>query len=543
MAIIGALPNTISNGQAIDAIPVMADFNWIVNQVNSNGAALGSTNTFTASQTGVSGNSASSFPIISQIQNNSTRWCGAAGGTANALTLTTTPAIAAYSGGQEFIFQASATNTAATTVAVSGLSTIAIQVSGNVCLGGEVISGRWYKVLVDASATSCQLQEFSILSNYKTTNSSYVTSSNLGLTAVHLGSNIALQGSTPAQTLTLPTVTGVVGGRAIYVVNQSTVAWTLATAGAETITYTTVGVGSSTATTLTLSPGDSGLYVWRSASTSWFEHQGVRAANISSANPGIIAYRNWTATGVGVNNFNVVCAADEVLLETSTNAYITRRAVALTINANGSVGAPLSIMQARAANTFYYIWLWYNTTNGITGTLDVSSSAPTAPTGYVAADYKSRMPGWILTDGSGNKYPLQTKIVGRRTVYVPLSGSNVATYIQLSSGTVGSVSAPTWVAVGLTGYLPPTITSSPFGGRAFGTLSDGATQNVAAMVAPNNQYGALTSTSNPPPVSNTIPTGQNGFSTPYEFVLESNSIYWASTGTFYLYLMGGEENI
>jgi hypothetical protein len=36
MPIIGTLPNTISNGQTVDANPVMADFNFIVNQVNAN---------------------------------------------------------------------------------------------------------------------------------------------------------------------------------------------------------------------------------------------------------------------------------------------------------------------------------------------------------------------------------------------------------------------------------------------------------------------------------------------------------------------------
>lgn len=40
MAIIGALPNIISDGQIIDAVPVMNDFNWIVSQVNANAQAL-----------------------------------------------------------------------------------------------------------------------------------------------------------------------------------------------------------------------------------------------------------------------------------------------------------------------------------------------------------------------------------------------------------------------------------------------------------------------------------------------------------------------
>lgn len=41
MPIIGTLPNIISNGQAVDATPVMADFNFIVNQVNANGVQVG----------------------------------------------------------------------------------------------------------------------------------------------------------------------------------------------------------------------------------------------------------------------------------------------------------------------------------------------------------------------------------------------------------------------------------------------------------------------------------------------------------------------
>lgn len=48
-------------------------------------------------------------------------WAGTAGGTANAITLTTAPAISAYEAGQEFIFLASASNLGATTINVSGL--------------------------------------------------------------------------------------------------------------------------------------------------------------------------------------------------------------------------------------------------------------------------------------------------------------------------------------------------------------------------------------------------------------------------------------
>jgi hypothetical protein len=41
MAIIGTLPNNIQDGQLVDATPLMADFNFIVNQVNANANPIG----------------------------------------------------------------------------------------------------------------------------------------------------------------------------------------------------------------------------------------------------------------------------------------------------------------------------------------------------------------------------------------------------------------------------------------------------------------------------------------------------------------------
>lgn len=45
--IVGPLPNNIVNGQAIDAVPVMADFNWLRTQVNSNAADVTLSNVVT----------------------------------------------------------------------------------------------------------------------------------------------------------------------------------------------------------------------------------------------------------------------------------------------------------------------------------------------------------------------------------------------------------------------------------------------------------------------------------------------------------------
>lgn len=87
------------------------------------------------------------------LQENTPTWCGTAGGTANALTLTPTPAITAYVAGHKFIAKISASaNTTAATVAVSGLATKAIQNNGAALLAGELQADRWYEFLYDGAA-------------------------------------------------------------------------------------------------------------------------------------------------------------------------------------------------------------------------------------------------------------------------------------------------------------------------------------------------------------------------------------------------------
>ncbi len=90
-------------------------------------------------------------------QSGNTQWCGSSGGTANAITLTPSPAIPAYGAGQVFRFLAATTNTGAVTVAISGLTAIALQVNGAACLGGEIVAGQWYELLL-SSASGAQLR-------------------------------------------------------------------------------------------------------------------------------------------------------------------------------------------------------------------------------------------------------------------------------------------------------------------------------------------------------------------------------------------------
>jgi hypothetical protein len=119
--IIGPLPNNILDGQLIDAVPVMNDFNWIVSQVNANVPALVGNNTFVPA--------------------------GSVGGTANAITLAPNPVITAYAQGQTFTFIATNFNTSATTIQTSGLPTRAVKTAFNTALTGqEIQAGGIYTV-------------------------------------------------------------------------------------------------------------------------------------------------------------------------------------------------------------------------------------------------------------------------------------------------------------------------------------------------------------------------------------------------------------
>lgn len=120
-AIIPPLPFNILDGQLIDAVPVMGNFNAIVAAVNANVPALVGNNTFVPT--------------------------GSVGGTANAITLTPSPVIAAYAQGQTFTFQAIATNTGNTTIATSALAphTVTTAFGANLT-GQEIQNGGIYTV-------------------------------------------------------------------------------------------------------------------------------------------------------------------------------------------------------------------------------------------------------------------------------------------------------------------------------------------------------------------------------------------------------------
>lgn len=92
------------------------------------------------------------YAAAAQVQDGTFTWCGTAGGTANALTLSPSPSIPAYAAGQQFLFSAPATNTDAVTIAVSGLSATPIQNAGAALVSGDIVAGRAYSIVYTGSA-------------------------------------------------------------------------------------------------------------------------------------------------------------------------------------------------------------------------------------------------------------------------------------------------------------------------------------------------------------------------------------------------------
>ena len=91
---------------------------------------------------------------LGQAQAEAMVWCGTAGGSANAITLSPTPAITAYAAGQRFVWKASGSvNTGATTVAISGLGAIALQDNGSALAAGQHQANRVFMGILDTTST------------------------------------------------------------------------------------------------------------------------------------------------------------------------------------------------------------------------------------------------------------------------------------------------------------------------------------------------------------------------------------------------------
>jgi hypothetical protein len=226
-----------------------------------------------------------------------------AGGTADAMTLTPSPAITSYASavGQEFIFIAVGTNTVSPpTVNISGLGALNTTMGSVAVPIGGLISGNTYRALIE-TATSIRIAPYDAASvNGDTFNGNifvpnviqgFRTTATAAGTTVLTANDAQQQFFTGAttQTVTLPVVTTLVNGFSYYVDNNSTGIVTVQTSGANTL--------------LAL-PGGT-------------------AATFTVVN---------TAGGTGTASWNVENLVNTSSAQTLTNKRITKRVLALSAN-------------------------------------------------------------------------------------------------------------------------------------------------------------------------------------------------------------------
>jgi len=258
--------------------------------------------------------------------------------------------------------------------------------------------------------------------------------------------------------------------------------------------------------------------------TGWF----VASDGASSSALSVGGYTSLKIATQGSTNFTSAVTAGSIVLSSAAGGVYVAKTVSVSpaINASGPNGLDTGTL---AGSTWYYVWVIYNpATATVAGLFSLSATAPTLPTGYT---YSARV-GAVRTDASGSKYLLQTLQYGRVAQYVVTSGDNVAAMPPICSGTTGSPSTPTWSSFSVSSVVPPTAYKIRI---SVLNASTGALQ-----VAPNNSYGAYTSTTNPPPVS----FSNYSYSNIAEFVLESTNIYYASAdASGGVFCMGWEDGL
>lgn len=235
--------------------------------------------------------------------------------------------------------------------------------------------------------------------------------------------------------------------------------------------------------------------------------------------------------GVWSSNTTTTWTADQLILQNASNQplFIKSFSQVITVTSSGAGGIDTGSV---ANSTWYYVWAIYNPTTPATSIIaSLSSTAPTLPSGYT---YYARI-GSFVTDGSA--HIIGFRQMGRKGQYIV--GSNLANMPNPINGISGNpISGPTWTAVSMTNAVVPATAS-----RVNGTVQYAGSGGYTTL-APNNAYGVppAISGSNSPPVVNGV--GNTAATIPFDFMLESGNIYYASNvNSGGLYILGWEDNL
>jgi hypothetical protein len=268
-------------------------------------------------------------------------WCGSAGGTADVITISPSPAITAYAAGQRFGFIASGANTGAVTVNVSSLGAKSITKNGTTALAaGNIPSGA--VVMIQYDGTQFQL---------------------INALEFHFSDaqfRVRDDGDATKQ-----------------------IAFQLSGITAES--------------TRTLTPQDKDGTI---ALTSEFIYSNVAGSNGRMPLPrmwvsGLVISRDTDT------DHDISISAGEARDATNAHNLILSSALVKQIDAAWAVGTNQGGMDTGSVTTatWYFVWLIKRSDTGVVDALfSTSSTSPTMPTDY---DYK-RLIGMVKTDGSSN---------------------------------------------------------------------------------------------------------------------------------------------
>jgi hypothetical protein len=227
------------------------------------------------------------------------------------------------------------------------------------------------------------------------------------------------------------------------------------------------------------------------------------------------------------SNSTVVVTADAVGM-VSAAGTIFAGAVSATIS-TASTGLNGLDTGTIAASTLYNI---FAVSNG-TATGAVLSLSASVPNAAITANYPfyARI-GTARTNAGSNL--LATLQKGRRAQYV-VGGVNIANLPFAAIGPAGNLYTPTWVAVALGNYIPPTASVV--------YLVNGVSDSNALILAPNNSYGAYNDHTNPAPVILETPNA-DFHNIVTSILLENTNFYWAANGaSSFVSVFGWDDNL
>lgn len=459
---------------------------------------------------------------------------GVTTGSANAqVNATVSPAATSFTSGQSVVSTAGFTNTGSMTYSAGGETALIVKKnsgSGLVNLsGGEVVATNTITMtknlavpcwVFTAGANLGALAYLGISGNSGANDGSgnyapAIFNSATGLTGAtrnfveaDWGNLIKRSNSGTAMTDTLPgTGAPLPNGWFCYLENVDVAASdTIAVGSGGTINYG-MATGSQIA-----QPGQ----IWL------LESQGAGVYTI-----GLISYNHTHAEPVSGDALNFksiissttvgTLSADEIVLKDANGNTVKLSSVSQAY-ATGTSGAGGLDTGSIAASTWYYEYLIYNPTTRISAAMiSLSASAPTLPSGYTF----SKCTGEVRTDGSSHLIGKLQR--GNNCQY--LVGTNLSGLPIIISGSQGNINTPVYASASVANFVPPTAV------RLRGMMAQTGTVNGATMAAPNNNYGATQSTSNPPFVEAVVTVSTPPFCIPFDWILESSNVYYASNNS------------